>query len=138
MFGIDDIIGAGLQILDKVIPDPAAKAEAQLKLLQLKQAGEFKELEVKLAMVQSQTDTNKEEAKSSNLFVAGWRPFIGWTCGGALFSQYIIRPWVQAIFVMTGHPIPNLPGIDDQLWQLLGGMLGLGGLRTFEKIKGKA
>jgi hypothetical protein len=56
----------------------------------------------------------------------------------ALFSQYILRPWIQSIFVFTGHPIPDLPGIDDQLWQLLGGMLGLGGLRTFEKIKGKA
>jgi hypothetical protein len=70
------------------------------------------------------------------MFVSGWRPFIGWVCGGALFSQYILRPWVQWLCVLVGHPIPQLPGIDDQLWQLVGAMLGMGGLRTFEKIKG--
>jgi hypothetical protein len=138
MFGIDDILGAGLKILEKVIPDPAARQAAEIELFKLKQAGEFKELDVQIAEIQSQTDTNKEEAKSTSMFVAGWRPWIGWTCGSALFLQYILRPIVQWFAVLTGHPIPELPGIDDQLWQLLTGMLGLGTLRTYEKIKGKA
>lgn len=138
MFGWDDVISTGLKLLDKVIPDPAAKAAAQLELLRLQQSGQFKELEAEMQARQGQVDINKIEAASNTLFVSGWRPFIGWTCGGALFSQYILRPFVQWGFVLAGHPVPSLPGIDDQLWQLLGGMLGMGGLRTYEKIKGVA
>lgn len=96
------------------------------------------ELAAAVGVVQGQLAINAAEAASPSMFVAGWRPFIGWTCGGALFSQYILRPWVQWACAVAGHPVPPLPGIDDQLWQLMGTMLGMGGLRTFEKIKGKA
>jgi hypothetical protein len=130
------IFGAGLKILDKVIPDPAQKAAAQLELLKLQQSGELAQMNSDLAMATGQMDIDKIEAASPSLFVSGWRPFIGWTCGGALFSQFILRPWVQWIALILGHPIPQLPGIDDQLWQVLGGMLGLGTLRTVEKIRG--
>ena len=96
------------------------------------------ELAAAVGVVQGQLAINAAEATSPSLFAAGWRPFIGWTCGGALFSQYILRPWVQWVCAVSGHPVPPIPGIDDQLWQLMGTMLGMGGLRTFEKIKGKA
>jgi len=135
-FGIDDIIATGLKILDKVIPDPAQKAEAQLKLLQLQQAGEFKELDTELAMAQGQMETNKAEAASADPFSSGWRPAIGWVCAAALFFQYIARPLIQWACILYGKPMPILPGIDDALWQLMLGMLGLGGLRTYEKSKG--
>lgn len=131
-----DIFTIGMKIFDKIIPDPAQKAQAQLDLLKLQQSGELAQMNADLAMAQGQMDIDKVEAASPSLFVSGWRPFIGWTCGGALFSQFILRPWVQWIALMLGHPIPQLPGIDDQLWQVLGGMLGLGTLRTVEKIKG--
>lgn len=136
--GFGSIADLATHILDRFVPDPAQKAAAALEILKAQQAGEFKQIDADLQAMQAQMDVNKVEAGSSNLFVSGWRPFIGWTCGGALFSQYIIRPWVQWVCVFLGHPIPQLPGIDDQLWQLLGAMLGMGGLRTFEKLKGVA
>jgi hypothetical protein len=81
---------------------------------------------------------NTEEAKSTNLFVSGWRPSIGWVCSFALAYQYIVRPLLTWGLMATGHAIPPMPGLDDNLWQLLLGMLGLGGLRTVEKLKGAA
>lgn len=139
MFGIDDLIGAGLKILDKVIPDPAAKAEAQLKLLQLKQAGEFKDLEADLAMATAQTSINATEAASTDTFVSGWRPFIGWTCGVAFAVNFVVGPcgqWFMAIFYQRSVPFPQMD-IATMMPVLLG-MLGLGAMRSFEKKNGVA
>jgi hypothetical protein len=133
MFGIDDLIATGLKILDKVIPDPAQKAEAQLKLLQLKQAGEFKELEADLQMAQGQMDINKIEAASDNLFVAGWRPAVGWVCVLAFAAKYIGGPAVFIAAQFTSHPI-TLPPIDMvEMLPILLGMLGLGAMRSWDK-----
>ncbi|HOW47363.1 MAG TPA: 3TM-type holin [Rubrivivax sp.] len=89
-----------------------------------------------LMVVQGQLDANRAEAASPSAFTSGWRPGIGWVCALALACQYIARPVLQWIGIVTGHPLPPLPGIDEQLWELMLGMLGLGGLRTVEKIKG--
>ena len=86
----------------------------------------------------AQTDINKEEAKSSSLFVSGWRPAIGWVCALALAYQYLLRPLGGTFAALIGVAIPPLPGLDDNLWQLMMGMLGMGGLRTFEKVQGVA
>ena len=88
--------------------------------------------------VQGQLDVNKAEAANPSRFTSGWRPFIGWVCGAALACQYIARPLLAWGGIVTGHPLPELPGIDDNLWQLMLGMLGLGGLRSYEKVKGAA
>ncbi len=93
------------------------------------------------AAVQESADNreiNKTEAQHSSIFVSGWRPFIGWICGLALAFQYLIRPfwiWAGSIWY-PDSPIP--PGLDEALWELMLGMLGIGGLRTIEKLKGKA
>lgn len=90
-------------------------------------------------VVQGQIDINKEEAKNPNVFVSGWRPAIGWICGGALGYTYLGYPllvWATAIWYPAFHP-PTL-GNDSMLMELLFGMLGMGGLRTFEKVKGVA
>lgn len=138
MFGIDDLIAAGLKILDKVIPDPTAKAEAQLKLLQLQQAGEFKELDAELQQMQAQSDTNKVEAASSSTFVSGWRPSIGWVCSAAFCVNYVIGPLVEWTSTVTGHPI-LLPKLDlAGMMPVVLGMLGLGAYRTYEKKNGVA
>ena len=71
-------------------------------------------------------------------FQSCWRPAIGWVCALALASQYIVRPLVLWGFTLTGHSVPVLPGLDDNLWQLMFGMLGMGTLRTVEKFKGVA
>ena len=126
MIAIDAILGIGGKLIDKLIPDPAAKDAARLELLKLQQSGE-------LEAMTAQTEINKVEAASSNLFASSWRPAIGWVCALAMFYQYLARPFLTAF-------LPSLffPGLDENLWQLMMGMLGLGGLRTFEKIQNVA
>ena len=128
-FGIDDIIGAGLQIINKFIPDPAAQQAA---------AAQFRSqvLAASATSDAAQAQTNTAEAGNANMFVAGWRPMIGWVCALSLAYQYLGKPVLSWAFAARGLTLPPLPGLDDTLWQLLFGMLGLGTLRTVEKIKG--
>ena len=138
MFGIDDAIAAGLKILDKVIPDPQAKQAAQLEMLKMQQEGAFKDIEASLQEAQMQADVNKAEAASNSIFVAGWRSFIGWVCGGAFAWHYVGAPLFVWVASMSGHPTP-MPEIQlGDLFTLMLGMLGLGGMRTYEKTNGVA
>jgi hypothetical protein len=127
------------KVADKIWPDPEKKAQAQLELVKLHQAGEFKELEANLALAQGQMDINKAEASSGNAFAAGWRPAVGWICASGLGYQVLLRPlggWIAFNwFNWTNLP----PALEmDTLMSLLFGMLGLGAYRTFEKVKGVA
>lgn len=135
-FGLDDIIAEGLKIINKFIPDPQAKIEAQLEMMKIKQADAFKEIEAQLQEQQMQADINKQEAASDHVFVAGWRPFIGWVCGVGFALQVIIFPIVSTAAVALGHPLamPEMP-IEVLMVNLMG-MLGLGGYRSWEKVKG--
>ena len=126
MIGLDAILGIGGKLIDKLIPDPAAQDAARLELLKLQQSGE-------LAAMLAQTEINKAEASNPSAFVSGWRPAIGWVCALAMGYQYLARPLMVAFM-----PALAFPGLDDNLWQLMMGMLGLGGLRTFEKTQGVA
>ena len=103
-----------------------------------KSESERAQMAAALTIVQGQLDANRVEAASPSGFTSGWRPAIGWVCGMALAMQYIARPLVAWVGIATGHPLPELPGIDDNLWELMLGLLGLGGLRTFEKTRGVA
>ena len=86
-----------------------------------------------MELVKVQSEINKMEAQHRSVFVAGWRPFIGWICGVALLYNFIVR---DVIAWLSPNIMP--PAIQmDQLITILLGMLGLGGLRTFEKIKDK-
>ena len=134
-FGLDDIIGAGLDIINKFIPDPAQKAQAAYQMAQLQQQTEFKELDAQIAQIQSQTDVNKVEAANTSIFVAGWRPFVGWVCGGGLAYQYLVDPLFSWVAAINHWPLP--PSLDlSTLITMLGGMLGFGVMRTAEKLKG--
>jgi hypothetical protein len=126
-FGIDDAISAGLNIVNKFIPDPAAKAQAESELRASLQAWDGQ-----------QTTVNTAEAQNINMFVSGWRPAIGWVCALALAYQYALSPIGLWIASMMHYPMSTPPKLDDSLWQLMFGMLGMGGLRTYEKIKGVA
>lgn len=126
MMGLDALLGIGGKLIDKLIPDPAAQDAARLELLKLQQSGE-------LAAMTAQTEINKTEASNPSVFVSGWRPAIGWVCALAMGYQYLARPMMVAFM-----PALAFPGLDDNLWQLMMGMLGLGGLRTFEKTQGVA
>lgn len=126
------------KVFDKVIPDPQAAADAKLKVMQLMQNGDLAVLNADIQQITGQTDTNKVEAANTSIFVAGWRPFIGWICGSALGYEYILQPLLAFGFAAAGHPV-TFPKIEDaSMNTILMGMLGLGGLRTYEKVKGAA
>jgi hypothetical protein len=136
--GFLDILPIVGKIIDKIIPDPAAKAAAQLELMKLQQTSDFKEIDADLQMAQGQIDTNKLEASSNSLFKSGWRPFVGWVCGVALGTQFLIAPLCTWIATLAGYSI-KFPSLDmGTLMTLLMSLLGLGGMRTTEKLAGKA
>lgn len=84
-----------------------------------------------------QVEVNKIEAASSSLFVAGWRPFIGWVCGAAIAYTYIAYPILLWALALNSYETQNVPKLEtDALYQLVLAMLGLGTMRTFEKVKG--
>lgn len=112
----------GGKLIDKFWPDAGQAEKDKMNLM--------------LVAMQSQTDTNKAEASSASMFVAGWRPFVGWICGVAFGVQFVAGPLFTWIAALAGHPVV-FPQLDvGMMMPLLLGMLGLGGLRTAEKIKG--
>ena len=121
--GVTDIIGRFLP------EDKEARAKAEREIEQ--------QLATHLAKIDiAQLEINKAEAGHRSIFVAGWRPFVGWTCGIALAWTYVGVPILQFTLAQTGHLI-DLPALDmSQMMPVLMGMLGLGGLRSFEKYKG--
>ncbi len=139
MFDIKGLLDPIVAIINKVVPDKSAQLAATAQLQTLVLQGQLSEELTQLqAVTSNQSDINKAEATNSSVFVAGWRPAIGWVCALALGYQYLVRPLASGIAASIGHPIPALPGLDDNLWQLMFGMLGMGGLRTAEKFKGVA
>ena len=108
-------------VLEKVIPDKNARAAAQEKIAHMEVSGELEQLKSQMAV-------NLAEAQHESIFVAGWRPFVGWVCGAALVYNYLLEPFCQYFF-------PGLPQIDDSaMMPVLMGMLGLGSVRTVEKF----
>ena len=120
--GIGAVADLASTVISRLWPDKTEQARAQLAAA--------------LTIVQGQLDANRVEAASPSAFTSGWRPGVGWVCVAALAMQYVARPLVAWVGLVTGHPLPELPGIDGSLWELMLGMLGLGGLRSFEKVKG--
>lgn len=112
------------KVLDRVIPDKNARAAAQEALEQAQQSGELQAL-------MGQLEINKVEAAHKSIFVAGWRPAMGWVCAAGLAYNVIVNPIASTWFQM--------PPVDpSMLYPVLMGMLGMGGLRTFEKTRGAA
>jgi hypothetical protein len=128
---ISALLNIGNTLINKLFPDPAEAAKAQLALLKMQQDGE-------LAAISGQMDINKIEAGSSSVFVSGWRPFAGWVCGLGLAYVSILEPIARLVATLVGYT-GAFPDIDTTLtMQVLLGMLGMGGLRTLDKIKGVA
>ena len=122
---IDKLIGPITGIVNKFVADKDLKMKLQHELETALHSANLAQLEV-----------NKAEAAHKNTFVAGWRPFVGWVCGVALAYHFILAPLLQFGFALAGLD-QELPEFDfSQLSTVLMGMLGLGGLRTFEKMKG--
>ena len=121
-----DLVG---KISDKVWPDPAKKIEAQTALLQMQQSGELAVLEKLSASDAAQVEVNKIEAASDDKFKSYWRPALGWVCVAGFSYQLLARPFLLG----AGYDYPSLD--METLTALTFGMLGLGAMRTVEKIK---
>ena len=123
------VIGGALEKLVSLIPDPNARAKAQEDFMR-------EVMEAAQAQAQQQSEINKIEAQHASVFVAGWRPFIGWICGVALAYHFVLQPLVAFILKAQGVDF-DLPQFDmDSLMTVLLGMLGLGAMRTVEKVNG--
>ena len=129
---IQALIGPVTGLLDKFIEDKDQKNKLahEIATMAEKQMHE---------QVMAQLEVNKAEAQHRSIFVAGWRPFIGWTCGVALMAHFVLFPATDFIVAYMGYEIPPMPAFDmESLMTVLLGMLGLGGMRSFEKFKGIA
>jgi len=135
MFGIDDAVAAGSKLIDDIVtriwPD-ATQNEKDKAMLALS------ELQNQYATQLKQIDVNAVEAQSHSLFVSGWRPFVGWVCGGAFAYEFVVRPLINGVLALFSVSMA-FPGIEvDAINTLLFGLLGLGAYRTVEKVKGVA
>jgi hypothetical protein len=125
-------------VFGRIWPDPVVQAQAGLELAKLQQSGELARMAGDNGLLLAQIGVNNTEAASDGVFKGGWRPYIGWVCGSALAWNFIARPAVVTVAALWGHPVA-LPAADmADLMPVLLGMLGLGALRTVEKIKGAA
>ena len=124
--GLLPIVG---DVLDRFFPNKEARAQAQREIEE--------RLTNHLANIDlAQIQVNQQEAAHRNLFVAGWRPFVGWSCGLALFYTYLAQPVITFVLVQQGQYV-DLPPVDlGAMMPVLLGMLGLGGLRSWEKARG--
>ncbi len=126
-------------VLDRIFPDPEKAAAAKVQVMEMAQKGELAQLDAEVRLALAQADINKTEAASDDPFRAGWRPMVGWLCAGGLGYTFLLQPLLPWMVSLTGANVPPLPALDsDVLMTLLLGMLGLGSLRTVERVKGKA
>ena len=122
-------------LLDKFIPDQQTAADAKLKALDMAQKGELSYLDAEVRLALGQIDVNKIEAGTDS-FRGGWRPAVGWVCVLSLAMQFVIAPLLVWVSRLSGYDV-EFPKLDnDALLTILMGMLGLGAMRTHEKVKG--
>jgi hypothetical protein len=139
--GLVDFIAPILNIVDRIIPDPAQKAAAQLEVLKLQQSGELAQLTADVQLATAQTDINKVEAASPSLLVSGPRPALMWVGVLGIAYQWILVPigtFAYTLYTSHGLPVPPPEMSTDVMW-LVGSLMGLHvGARSVEKIKGVA
>ena len=129
---LSKLIGPVTGILDKVIEDKDQKAQLAHELATM---ADRHAQDLALAQI----EVNKAEAASGSVFKGGWRPFIGWVCGSAFAYHFVLQPVIVFVVLAVGVDLPPLPEFDmTSLMTVLMGMLGLGGLRTYEKKQGIA
>jgi hypothetical protein len=122
------LLDIGKTLLDRFIPDPEAKRAAEAEFLKMAMDGELKQ-------TIAQLEINAREAAHPSIFVAGWRPFFGWSGGVGFVYATVGQPLLAWWAAIKGWPTPPTLNLD-LLWAVITGLLGIGGLRTFEKTKG--
>ena len=139
---ISGLFSAAQSLIERFFPDPEKKAAAQLELLRMQQNGDLAQLAAETDLAKLQIQTNVEEAKHANIFISGWRPAVGWTCAAAFAYSYVLLPLLQFVVFTFGTAemaaqLKLAPALElSEMLPVLFGMLGLGGLRTVEKVKG--
>jgi hypothetical protein len=135
---IPAVLDFGVQLIDRLFPDPKAAESAKLALLKMQLDGQLAEMEFTAKLAEAQTQTNNIDATSTNPFQSGWRPFIGWVCGGGLAYQFLFRPLFNFV-LLVADKTAQMPALElETLMTLLFGILGLGAYRSFEKVRGVA
>lgn len=126
------VLPSVMEVAGRFLPEDAEKRAAAERDIQAKLTDSLAQVDL------AQLGINKVEAAHRSVFVSGWRPFIGWTCGVALMYTYVLQPIIMFVLAQTGYLVA-LPQMDlSELMPVLMGILGLGGLRSWEKVKGVA
>jgi hypothetical protein len=126
------VLDIGGKIIDKFWPDPATANAAKLEMYKAQQQGNLAELTESTKLAIAQIEVNKADAQSGSFWQSGWRPQVGWVCGWGLGYQLLVYPILVAF-------VPKILPLDiSTLLTLLGGLLGLGAMRTKEKLEGVA
>lgn len=136
---IGPLIDIGRDLINRIFPDKVAQAEqraaADLELIKMTQTERMADKANDMELALSQTKINEVEAASEKVFVSGWRPFIGWICGAGFGIQYVVIPLLSFALAVGGHQVELYKVDFSEMMPVLLGILGLGGLRTYEKIK---
>jgi hypothetical protein len=138
------VFGVAEKLIERIWPDPTQRAQAAQAMAKLRQDGDLAFLNADLALMTGQLEINKMEAQHGGLFKGGWRPAVGWICASALAYHFVLHPFLISGVQIAAHfmdgvhlfPIEELPDLQwQELSTLLFGMLGIGGMRTYEKHK---
>lgn len=135
---VTSLLDIGSKIIDRLWPDAAQRDAAKLELFKLQQSGELAKLAAETELARGQQAINAEEAKNPSIFISGWRPALGWTCATACAWNWIGLKVALFVAAYLGHQLNMAPADIGEMMPILLGMLGLGGLRTAEKINGVA
>lgn len=134
---LESVFSLGQSALERLFPDPIRRSEEMRKLEELRQNGDLAGLEAHVKLMLAQLEVNKAEAQHKSMFVAGWRPAVGWVCVSILAFNYI-GVWLleyAAAFTEAMPPVPEQMDMGE-LWPVLLGMLGIGGMRSYDKKAG--
>jgi len=127
--GLGSLFDFGSEILKRVWPDASESEKAKLTMF-------LAQLDAEAKAQQAQISVNQTEAANPSTFVSGWRPAVGWICVLALAYQYVVYPLLLWLVMFWPTLTAPKPVLSDVLYELLFGMLGLAGMRTYEKLKG--
>lgn len=123
-------------IIDHLFPDQEAATEAKLRMLELEKQGELAEMEAMVRLNLAQVEVNKSDSEKGGFFQSGWRPFVGWVCGGVFAYHFLVQPFLIFVLSAVGVSV-MIPDVDiEMILAILGYLLGYGGYRTLEKWKG--
>lgn len=136
------IIDAALQIINKgldlAFPDTTEADNAKQRLAEMALKGELDDLQNEFQLAMGQLEVNKAESQHADIFISGWRPFIGWICGCAFAWNYLFRDLTVLLANLAGAELTPVTLDLSEMMPVLLGMLGLGGYRSYEKAKGVA